>query len=51
MKYLDDVLALAGCMLILVFVYHIAPVYVWLVGGLMCLGFAVLVGLMNRGLK
>lgn len=51
MKYLDDLLALTGCVLILVFVHHIAPIYVWLVSGLMCLGFAVLVGMANRSPK
>lgn len=51
MRYLDDLLALTGCALILVFVYHIEPVFLWLVGGLMCIGFAVLVGMANRSSK
>jgi hypothetical protein len=50
-KYLDDVLVLFGCALILVFIYKIAPIYTWLVGGLMCLGLSVLVGMANRSSK
>ncbi len=48
MRYIDDVLVLVGCVLILIFVYHINPIYCWLVGGLMCLGMAVLISLTNR---
>lgn len=48
LPWLDDIFYLLGCALILVFVYHVAPVYCWLVGGLMSIGFAVLIGLGAR---
>ena len=45
LPYADDLLYLAGCVFILVFVYHVAPVYCWLVGGLISIGTAVLIAL------
>jgi uncharacterized membrane protein SirB2 len=49
--YADDLLYLAGCVLILIFVFHVAPVYCWLVGGLMCIGASILIGLTQRSPK
>ena len=44
-KYLDDLLALAGCALILVGVWRMFPDYIWFAGGLMCLVLSFIVGL------
>lgn len=41
---LDDLLVLAGCGLVLVFVYQVWPVGTWLVGGLMLVGAGLMVG-------
>lgn len=44
-KYLDDVLAIAGCALILVGVWKYYPNLIWFAAGGMCLIFGVMVGL------
>ena len=47
-QFLDDLLILAGCALVLVFVFQVWPVGTWLVGGLMLIVFGVLIGLGGR---
>jgi hypothetical protein len=44
-KYIDDALILAGCALILIWVYLNWPVHTWLVGGAMLLAAGVVIGL------
>lgn len=44
-KYLDDLLALAGCALILYGVWITYPKLIWFVSGGMCLVFSVMIGL------
>jgi hypothetical protein len=44
-KYIDDALILAGCVLILIWVYLVWPVGTWLIGGVMSLAAGVLIGL------
>lgn len=46
-RWLDDVLVLAGCGLVLVFVYQVWPVGTWLIGGLMLIVVGVLIGRMK----
>ena len=41
---LDDMLVLAGCGLVLVFVYRVWPVGTWVGGGLMLIGAGLLFG-------
>lgn len=43
-KYLEDVLLLAGCGLIVTGVHQIYPPAAWIVAGAMLIGIAVLVG-------
>lgn len=42
---LDDLFVLAGCGLVLGFVWQVWPVGVWLVGGVMLVVFGVLFGM------
>lgn len=42
--YLDDILLLAGCGVILIGLAQYSVIVTWLVGGLMLIGFSVLVG-------
>lgn len=48
-KYIDDLLILAGCGLIVTGTYQICPAATWFVGGIMLIGFGVLIGLGKRG--
>lgn len=45
MKYLDDILIFAGCILILIGVYCVIPVATWFVSGVMLIVIGVLIGL------
>ncbi len=45
MKYMDDLLALIGCALILYGVWITYPNMIWFAAGGMCLIFSVLIGL------
>ena len=44
-KYLDDLLILAGCILVALGVYQIYPPAAWIVGGAELIGLGVLTGL------
>ena len=44
-RYLDDLLLLAGCVLILIGVYQVCPVATWFVAGAMLIVSGVLIGL------
>jgi hypothetical membrane protein len=44
-NYVDDLLILAGCVLILIGVWRVCPVAVWFVSGGMLIVFGVLIGL------
>jgi uncharacterized membrane protein SirB2 len=44
-RYLDDLLVVSGCVLVLGGVYQISPVATWLVAGGMLILFGVLLGL------
>jgi len=44
-KYLDDLLVLAGCALILIGVWTVCPVATWFAAGAMCIAGGVLLGL------
>ena len=44
-KYLDDLLGVIGCALILVGTYQISPLATWFVAGAMCIGWAFLLGI------
>jgi uncharacterized membrane protein SirB2 len=46
-KFLDDILILAGCGLILVGVHEVLPVATWFVAGVMLIVMGVLVGIGN----
>jgi hypothetical protein len=48
-RYLDDLLILVGCLLILVGVYQVLPVATWFVAGVMLIIFGVLFGLGQPG--
>jgi hypothetical protein len=48
-KHLDDLLALAGCALLLYGTYELSPLAVWFVGGGMCLIASVLWGIGQKG--
>ncbi len=48
-KYLDDLLGVIGCALILVGTYQISPLATWFVAGGMCIAWGVLLGLSRGG--
>lgn len=48
LNFLDDVLILAGCILILIGTYQICPVATWFVGGVMLIIFGVIVAAGGR---
>lgn len=47
-KHLDDLMALMGCILILIGVYQVSPQLVWFVGGGMLILGGIVVGLGSR---
>ena len=50
-NYLDDLLILGGCGLIMEGTYQICPVATWFVGGIILVVWGVLVGLGKRGVN
>lgn len=50
-KYLDDLLVLAGCILILIGVYNVCPVATWFVAGGMCIAGGIVYGLSGKGVR
>lgn len=44
-KYLDDILIVCGCLLILAGTYQVNPILVWFVGGGMLVVFGFLFGM------
>lgn len=48
LKYLDDLLVLIGCGMILYGTYRVWPEATWFMGGVMLIGLGVLVGI-GRG--
>jgi hypothetical protein len=49
LKYLDDLLILIGCALILVGTYQVCPVATWFVGGVMAIGAGVVLSVAGAG--
>jgi hypothetical protein len=47
-KYLDDVLILLGCILILIGTYQLIPVATWFVGGIECLALGTVVSIQSK---
>jgi len=47
-KFLDDLLVLGGCVLIVIGTWYVCPVATWFVAGIMLIGLGVLVGLVGK---
>jgi hypothetical protein len=51
MKYLDDLLVVVGCGLIVYGIAQISPVAAWITSGVFCMAGGVVLGISQRGAK